>query len=166
MTPESRREQVLTQAVGNELVLYDERTNEAHRLNPTAAFVWRSADGARSVPELAARFRASLATPDGAPPLDYAKLYEDIRESIDTVHRDDSLKTRIKADISRYIYKDPELGPALHRLRSGGKKLFILTNSLWDYTDEVLRYLLDGVVPATRNPTIQMSATQPPIPAS
>lgn len=79
--------------------------------------------------------------------LDYAKLYDDIRAAIDTVHRDDSLKTRLRADLGTYIFKDPELGPALHKLRSGGKKLFLLTNSLWDYTDAVMRYLLDGVVP-------------------
>jgi HAD superfamily 5'-nucleotidase-like hydrolase len=79
--------------------------------------------------------------------LDYGKLYDDIREAIDTVHRDNSLKREIRKDIGRYIFKDPELGPALHKLRSGGKKLFLLTNSLWDYTDAVMRYLLDGVVP-------------------
>ncbi|MBL8958092.1 MAG: HAD-IG family 5'-nucleotidase [Myxococcaceae bacterium] len=79
--------------------------------------------------------------------LDYAKLYDDIREAIDTVHRDNSLKTEIKKDIGRYIYKDPELGPALHKLRSGGKKLFLLTNSGWDYTEAVMKYLLDGMVP-------------------
>ncbi len=78
--------------------------------------------------------------------IDYAKLYNDIREAIDTVHRDNSLKTEIKKDIGKYIFKDPELGPALHKLRSGGKKLFVLTNSLWDYTDAVMSYLLDGVV--------------------
>ena len=80
-------------------------------------------------------------------PLDYRKLYDDIREAIDTVHRDNSLKKIIRADISRYIFKDEELGPALHKLRSGGKKLFVLTNSLWDYTNAVMSYLLDGVLP-------------------
>lgn len=79
--------------------------------------------------------------------VDYGKLYDDIREAIDTVHRDNSLKAEIRKDIGHYIFKDPELGPALHKLRSGGKKLFLLTNSLWDYTDAVMRYLLDGVVP-------------------
>jgi hypothetical protein len=42
----------------------------------------------------------------------------------------------------------------MHRLRSAGKKLFLLTNSAWDYTDAVMRYLLDGVVaeyPSWRN---------------
>ncbi|MFZ5439704.1 MAG: HAD-IG family 5'-nucleotidase, partial [Myxococcota bacterium] len=81
-------------------------------------------------------------------PMDnYTKLYDDIREAIDSVHRDNSLKKLIRADIGRYIFKDPELGPALHKLRSGGKKLFVLTNSLWDYTNAVMSFLLDGVLP-------------------
>lgn len=80
-------------------------------------------------------------------PVDFTKLYDDIREAIDLVHRDNSLKTLIRAEIGKYIFKDPELGPALHKLRSGGTKLFILTNSLWDYTSAVMSYLLDGVLP-------------------
>ncbi|MHB8874571.1 MAG: HAD-IG family 5'-nucleotidase [Myxococcaceae bacterium] len=87
-------------------------------------------------------------------PVDFGKLYDDIREAIDTVHRDDSLKRELKKDLGRYIFKDPELGPALHKLRSGGKKLFLLTNSQWDYTDAVMKYLLDGDVaeyPSWRN---------------
>ena len=77
----------------------------------------------------------------------YAKLYDDIRESIDTVHRDNSLKEIVKKDLPRFLVKDLELGPALHKLRSGGKKLFLLTNSLWDYTDAVMRFVLDGMLP-------------------
>ncbi len=80
-------------------------------------------------------------------PLHFAKLYDDIRSAIDAVHRDNTLKAVIRKDIGHYIYKDAELGPALHKLRSGGKKLFLLTNSLWDYTNAVMGYLLDGVVP-------------------
>lgn len=79
--------------------------------------------------------------------LDYGKLFDDIRESIDTVHRDGSLKAEVRKDLARYVVKDPELGPALHKLRSGGKKLFLLTNSLWDYTDAVMSFVLEGVLP-------------------
>jgi HAD superfamily 5'-nucleotidase-like hydrolase len=79
--------------------------------------------------------------------LDYTKLFDDIRESIDTVHRDGSLKAEVKKDLGRYVLRDPELGPALHKLRSGGKKLFLLTNSLFDYTDAVMRFVLDGQLP-------------------
>ena len=79
--------------------------------------------------------------------VDYGKLYDDIRDAIDTVHRDNSLKREVRKDLGRYVFKDPELGPALHKLRSGGKKLFVLTNSAWDYTDAVMSYLLDGQLP-------------------
>ena len=79
--------------------------------------------------------------------VEYGKLYDDVREAIDAVHRDDSLKREVRKDIGRYIFRDPELGPALHKLRSGGKKLFLLTNSLWEYTDAVMSFLLDGRMP-------------------
>jgi HAD superfamily 5'-nucleotidase-like hydrolase len=79
--------------------------------------------------------------------VDYTKLFVDIRESIDTVHRDGTLKAEVKKDLGHYIVRDPELGPALHKLRSGGKKLFVLTNSLFDYTDAVMSFILDGQLP-------------------
>jgi HAD superfamily 5'-nucleotidase-like hydrolase len=78
--------------------------------------------------------------------VDYGKLYDDIRESIDTVHRDGTLKAEVKKDLPRYLVRDPDLGPALHKLRSGGKRIFLLTNSLWDYTDAVMRFVLDGTM--------------------
>jgi HAD superfamily 5'-nucleotidase-like hydrolase len=79
--------------------------------------------------------------------VDYVKLFDDIRESIDTVHRDGTLKAEVRKDLAHYIVKDAELGPALHKLRSGGKKLFLLTNSLQDYTDAVMSFVLDGMLP-------------------
>jgi 5'-nucleotidase len=86
--------------------------------------------------------------------VDYDKLFGDIRAAIDEAHRDDTLKTVIKADLPAYIVKDALLGETLHKFRSSGKKLFVLTNSLWDYTDAVMRYLLDGerkAYPSWRN---------------
>ena len=73
MRPESRREQLLTQSVGNELVIYDERTHDAHHLSPTAAQVWRLADGERDVPDLASALRQSI---DQSPGYDAATLDE------------------------------------------------------------------------------------------
>ena len=78
-----------------------------------------------------------------APP-ETRRLYADIRYCIDLVHRDDSLKSAVRADPAKYIDKDPLLGPALHRLRSAGKKLFVLTNSDMNYTEHVMSYLLDS----------------------
>src|SRR5439155_662158 len=43
--------------------------------------------------------------------------------------------------------KDPELAPTLHKFRSAGRKLFLLTNSRWPYTDRMMTYLLGGSMP-------------------
>ncbi|MDB4956247.1 MAG: superfamily [Myxococcales bacterium] len=86
--------------------------------------------------------------------VDYDKLFGDIRMAIDEAHRDDTLKSVIKSDLASYIVKDPLLGETLHKFRSSGKKLFVLTNSLWDYTSVVMSYLLDGerkAYPSWRN---------------
>ncbi|HLU65057.1 MAG TPA: HAD-IG family 5'-nucleotidase [Kofleriaceae bacterium] len=82
------------------------------------------------------------------------KLFDDIRASIDEAHRDDTLKTVIKAEMPSYVIKDPRLAETLHKLRSSGKKLFLLTNSLYDYSNAVMSYLLDGerkAYPSWRN---------------
>lgn len=78
----------------------------------------------------------------------YAKLWADIRKSIDEAHHDDSIKSEITAHLADYIVKDPELAPTLHRFRSAGKRLFVLTNSGFAYTDTVMSYLLDGSLPS------------------
>src|SRR5687768_1297303 len=86
--------------------------------------------------------------------VDYDKLFGDIRMAIDEAHRDDTLKSVIKADLTSFIVKDPLLGETLHKFRSSGKKLFLLTNSLYDYTSVVMSYLLDGerkAYPSWRN---------------
>lgn len=75
------------------------------------------------------------------------ELFDDTRECIDEAHRDDTLKSLIKADLPRYVDRDPLLGRTLHKLRSAGKQLFLLTNSPWDYTRTMMSYLLDGDLP-------------------
>ena len=83
-----------------------------------------------------------LDTPDAK--LDYATLFDAVRKSIDEAHRDGSIKNAIVADPGRFLCRDPELPAMLHKLRSAGKRLFLLTNSDHHYTDAVMRYLLDG----------------------
>jgi 5'-nucleotidase len=40
-----------------------------------------------------------------------------------------------------YIQSDPAIFGMLDDIRASGRKVFLLTNSLWDYTDTVMRYL-------------------------
>jgi HAD superfamily 5'-nucleotidase-like hydrolase len=78
----------------------------------------------------------------------YGKLWQDIRDSIDEAHRDESMKRVIKAHLDEYLYRDPDLAQTLHKFRSSGKRLFLLTNSYWDYTDHVMAWLLGGQLDA------------------
>ncbi len=78
---------------------------------------------------------------------DYARLWRDLRNAMDELHRDGSLKARITADIGRYIRRVPDLADTLHAFAAAGKKLFIITNSEPAYTDAVMRHLLDGARP-------------------
>jgi 5'-nucleotidase len=87
------------------------------------------------------------ALPDGVPKPTYAKLWDDLRSAMDSLHRDGTLKAVIRADLASYIEPDPELAETLHRFRSAGKKLFVLTNSEPDYTEAVMSFLLDGRYP-------------------
>ncbi len=79
-----------------------------------------------------------------APRIDYVQLFEHIRAAIDECHRDESLKSVVKANPEKFVDVDPDLPYALHKLRSSGKRLFVLTNSLWDYTKHMMSFLLDG----------------------
>lgn len=117
--------------------------NEKIRLD-SPRYLW--VDTRFALPE-ASIFAEAIERFGGTGELDYAQLCADIREAIDTVHRDGSLKSRIQEDIGTYVYRDPELAPALHKLRSAGKRIFLLTNSLWDYTDAVMSHLLEGALP-------------------
>lgn len=74
----------------------------------------------------------------------YQQVYSDLRECIDRVHRNGSLKSIIVQDPSKYIVRDPNMGQTLLDFRALGKKLFLMTNSEWEYTDAVMSFLLNG----------------------
>ena len=98
--------------------------------------------------------------------VDFAKLFTDIRESIDEAHRDGTILDAVASDLPRYVHRDPELAPTLHKLRSAGKKLFLLTNSRWAYTEKMMTYLLGGAMteyPTWRNffDVVIVAATKP-----
>lgn len=79
--------------------------------------------------------------------LAYDRIFDDIKLCIDRVHNDGSLKGQVARDVPRYIYKDPYLALTLDELRSNGRRLFLLTNSYWEYTNLVMSYLLENELP-------------------
>ncbi len=80
-------------------------------------------------------------------PVDYATLFTDIRDAIDEAHRDGSILSLVENDLPRFVQRDPLLAQTLHKLRSAGKRLFLLTNSRWPFTQTMMTYLLDEAMP-------------------
>lgn len=76
--------------------------------------------------------------------LDYAKVFDDVRASIDEAHRDGDFYANVVRNLEHYVERDDALEGTLHKFRSAGKKLFLLTNSPFGYTNTLMGYLLDG----------------------
>jgi HAD superfamily 5'-nucleotidase-like hydrolase len=74
----------------------------------------------------------------------YLELFHDVRWAIDTAHRNGDMKAEILQHRDFFIPREPHLALALDRLKRGDKKLFLLTNSDWSFTNGVLGHLLNG----------------------
>lgn len=74
---------------------------------------------------------------------DYATLFADIMNAVDAAHRDGSIKSEVRRDLSRYVIKDEALVRSLERYRKHDKKLFVLTNSDFHYTKLLLDYAIN-----------------------
>lgn len=114
---------------------------------------------------------------DGRPELfaeekSYSQIYSDVREAVDLCHRDGSLKAPVADDPSKFIEDDDSLVPLFKTLRQSGRKVFLLTNSLYDYTDVVMTYLcrnydgrwqdyFDTIVVGSRKPSFFKTSSPP-----
>jgi 5'-nucleotidase len=79
--------------------------------------------------------------------VDYRQLFADVRACADLAHASGEVNAVLESDFERYLRRDPDLGGALHHLRSGGKQLFLLTNSRAVQSEPIMRYLLDDAHP-------------------
>ncbi|XP_052201041.1 uncharacterized protein LOC127807341 isoform X2 [Diospyros lotus] len=76
--------------------------------------------------------------PDGT---DYSRMYRDVRAAVDLCHRDGTLKQMVAKNPEMYINEDASIVPMLKMLRDSGRATFLVTNSLWDYTNIVMTFL-------------------------
>jgi hypothetical protein len=53
--PAAREDDLIVQEMADEVLVYDQRRQQAHCLNPSAALVWRALDGGSTASEIAAR---------------------------------------------------------------------------------------------------------------
>ncbi|KAH8052930.1 5'-nucleotidase [Aureococcus anophagefferens] len=76
----------------------------------------------------------------------YYQAFKDVRHAVDMCHHDGVIKDEVAEDPGRYILRDDSLVPMLNQYRLAGKKVFLLTNSLFDYTNVVMNFLLGKTV--------------------
>lgn len=74
-------------------------------------------------------------------------IYEDVRRSIDTIHRNGTLHGAIVEDFSMYLRKTDTLVPLLLKMRKAGKKMFLLTNSPYPFVNAGMEFLTMGKLP-------------------
>ena len=73
----------------------------------------------------------------------YQEVYKELRYFIDTSHKDGTIKSQVYKNPDDYLIRDPDLPLTLRRMIDSGKKLFLLTNSEWTYTNFMLSYALN-----------------------
>lgn len=74
---------------------------------------------------------------------DYETMSGDLMNAVDAAHRDGSLKGTVRANLAKYIVKDPQVVEGLERYKKHGKKLFVLTNSDFHYSKLLLDYAIN-----------------------
>jgi 5'-nucleotidase len=79
--------------------------------------------------------------------LGYADLYRLVRRGIDEAHLEGELKADIAADLDRYVERDADLALTLLDQREAGKRLLLITNSDWGYTNRMMSHALDSFLP-------------------
>jgi len=80
--------------------------------------------------------------------LGYDALYRKVRHTLDRAHVEGELKAEILANPDRYVELDPLLPLTLLDQREAGKKLLLITNSEWTYTNALMTWAFDRFLPA------------------
>lgn len=77
----------------------------------------------------------------------YEEIYEDVSNALNYIHTQGTLKSELMADLGKYVLRDRRYADTLLMLRSFHKKLILITNSGWDFTQAVMSYCYDPFLP-------------------
>jgi HAD superfamily 5'-nucleotidase-like hydrolase len=78
---------------------------------------------------------------------DYSDLAEHVRRALDLAHVEGVLKQEIMSDPDRFVEDDPDTALALLDQKQAGKKLMVITNSEWFYTNFMMKYAIERHLP-------------------
>ncbi|XP_071386376.1 5'-nucleotidase, cytosolic II, like 1 [Centroberyx affinis] len=75
--------------------------------------------------------------------MSFRSMFQDVRDAMDFVHDTGSLKERTIKNVEKYVVKDPNLPILLSRIKEVAK-VFLATNSDYNYTEAIMKYLLEN----------------------
>jgi 5'-nucleotidase len=81
-------------------------------------------------------------------PMGYEQLYRLTKQGLDEAHMEGRLKAEIMANPDRFVVLDPDAPLALLDQKRAGKKLLLITNSEWGYTDSMMQYAYGRFLPS------------------
>ncbi len=77
----------------------------------------------------------------------YAPVYAAVRKALDAAHQEGDIKDDVVADPGRFIVQEPDTVLALLDQLNAGKRLMLITNAEWSYTDAMMTYAFDPFLP-------------------
>uniref|UniRef100_A0A8C8VLY1 5'-nucleotidase domain containing 4 n=1 Tax=Pelusios castaneus TaxID=367368 RepID=A0A8C8VLY1_9SAUR len=72
--------------------------------------------------------------------MSFRSMLQDVREAMDYVHNSGCLKEKTLENLEKYVVKDPRVPLLLSRMKEVGK-VFLATNSDYNYTDVIMTHL-------------------------
>jgi HAD superfamily 5'-nucleotidase-like hydrolase len=81
----------------------------------------------------------------------YSEIALDVLGMVDEIHADGSLKEQIARNIKDYVLQEKEVIEGIKRFKHYGKKFFLLTNSQYSYTNQLLTYAINPFLKENEN---------------
>ncbi|XP_011808460.1 PREDICTED: 5'-nucleotidase domain-containing protein 4 [Colobus angolensis palliatus] len=72
--------------------------------------------------------------------MSFRSLFQDVTDAMTNVHQSGCFKEKTLEDLEKYMEKDPRLPIVLGKMKEVGK-VFLATNSSYNYTDAITTYL-------------------------
>src|SRR5262249_45680878 len=84
-------------------------------------------------------------------PMGYAELYGEVKSELDRAHVEGQLKAEVIADPDRYVVADAETALTLLDQKAAGKRLLLITNSEWSYSNAMMAWSFERFLPSGMN---------------
>uniref|UniRef100_A0A7N6AR74 5'-nucleotidase, cytosolic II, like 1 n=1 Tax=Anabas testudineus TaxID=64144 RepID=A0A7N6AR74_ANATE len=75
--------------------------------------------------------------------MSFRSMFHDVRDAMDFIHNSGTLKEQTIKNLEKYVIKDPKIPLLLTQIKEVAK-VFLATNSDYNYTEVIMKYLLEN----------------------